>query len=183
MRYQKTLLIISIILLAAISRFFTPWPNVTPLGAMALIGGSYFSRKWLIFPVPIAALWISNLVLNNIVYSNFYDSFVWFGLDFWAVSLAMILIGVWGYIFLKIRTPGKMLISSVVASILFFLVTNFGVWLQGFMYPMNFTGLSAAFIAALPFFWNTLIGDIAFVFVLFGAAELVLNRRSIFATQ
>lgn len=183
MRYQKTIIIISIILLAAVSRFFTPWPNVSPLGAMALLGGSYLSRKWLVFLVPVAALWISNLVLNNFVYNIYYDSFVWFGLDFWAVSSAMILIGVLGYIFLKKRTPGKMIISSVVASLLFFLVTNFGVWLQGIMYPMNITGLAAAYIAAIPFFWNTLIGNFAFVFILFGTAEFVINRRSIFATQ
>ncbi len=63
-----------IILAAAICRLIPHPPNFTPIGGMALFGAAYFSRKYLAFLIPFAILWISDLVLNNFVYTSFAES-------------------------------------------------------------------------------------------------------------
>ncbi len=72
--------------------------------------------------------------------------------------------------------PGSLILSSLAASVLFFVVTNFGVWLEGSLYPQTLDGLRACFIAAIPFFRNTLTSTVLFSFVLFGAWALVEKR-------
>ncbi|OQX86344.1 MAG: hypothetical protein B6D55_06250 [Candidatus Omnitrophica bacterium 4484_70.2] len=63
------------------------------------------------------------------------------------------------------------------SSILFFLITNFGVWLMGW-YPQNWQGLIQCYIAALPFFRNTLISAILYTAVLFGGYEFLLKFKT-----
>jgi hypothetical protein len=63
--------------------------------------------------------------------------------------------------------------ASIGGSVVFFIVSNFGVWLTGTMYPMTFEGLLACFSAAVPFFRNMLFGDLFFAGVLFGAYDYV----------
>lgn len=176
MMEKKTVyLTISLIFIAALARFISPWPNVTPLGAMALLGGSYLSKRWMGAIIPVSALWISNLVLNNTVYAGLYDGFVWFGASFWAVAGSMLLISLLGKALLSQKSAGRVIGASIAASVLFFLVTNFGVWLNGLLYPMNGTGLVAAYAAGLPFFLNTLVGDLFFTGILFGVLEYSLR--------
>ena len=62
------------------------------------------------------------------------------------------------------------------ASSLFFLMSNFGVWTTGLMYPLTVQGLIACYTAALPFFLNTLAGDLLYSSALFGSFELVRYR-------
>jgi hypothetical protein len=62
--------------------------------------------------------------------------------------------------------------ASLAASVLFFVVTNFAVWAMGSMYPKSAGGLLACYVAAIPFFGNTLLGDAFFTAVLFGGLAL-----------
>ena len=180
MRNRKIFLLSSIILIAALTRFLAPWPNVTPLGAMALLGGAYFERKWLAVIVPVAALWISDLFFNNFIYNTASEGFVWFGQSFWWVGGAMAMITLMGSRILNRRSFVSLAGSSVLASLLFFLVTNFGVWTSGLLYPMTSTGLLSSYVAGVPFFWNTLAGDLFFVFSLYYVIEFSLNRKVVF---
>ncbi|MDX1666478.1 MAG: DUF6580 family putative transport protein, partial [Saprospiraceae bacterium] len=70
----------------------------------------------------------------------------------------------------------RLLGSSLLASVVFFLITNFGVWAGSPLYPPTAEGLAACYIAGIPFFWNTLLGDLFFTGALFGAFEL-LSRQ------
>jgi len=72
----------------------------------------------------------------------------------------------------KIKLPA-LIAGSLGASVIFFLITNFGAWATGMMYPLNMTGLLASYTAGLPFFLNTIAGDLFYVGVLFGSFELV----------
>ena len=68
--------LVAMILAAAASRFlFMSEPNFTPIGALCLFGGAYFADKRLAFLVPLASMWLSNLVLDNVVYKQYYPTF------------------------------------------------------------------------------------------------------------
>lgn len=162
------------ILLAAVTRILPHPHNVTPVGAMALFGAAYFNRKFIAILVPVAALWLSNLVIDNLIYSAYYEGFVWFSNPF--VFLSFLAIAGLGFIALKKVSPVRLFGASLGASVLFFLVSNFGVWLEGTTYPMNTSGLITCYAAGLPFFRNTMLGDLLFTGAMFGAFELMQSR-------
>ena len=168
------------IFFAAFSRFILP-SNFTPIGALALFGAAYFTEKRWAFIIPLLALWASNLILNNVLLSQYYEGFVWFANPM--VYIAFIAIVCLGIYTLKEVKPLKLLGVSLGASILFFLLTNIESWLTLPMYPKTFAGLIQAYIAAIPFFWNTLIGDLVFTGALFGAFELLQSRNPILRAQ
>ncbi len=162
------------VLLAALSRLLPHPPNFTPIGGMALFGAAYFSRKHLAIIIPLLALWISDLILNNVVYGAYFDSFSWIGLP--VVYLAIVVIALMGTKLLRKIKVTNLLIASLLASLVFFLITNLGSWWIDPIYPKTASGIIAAYTAGLPFFLNTLIGDLFFVGVLFGGFEWVKNR-------
>lgn len=159
-------LIIGLLFMAAISRLLPHPYNFTPIGAMALFGAAYFQHRWMAFLIPALAIWFSSLLLDNIVYSAYYEGFVWFSNG--GVYIAFALITLMGMGLLTRITMPRLLIGSLGASVLFFLVSNFFVWASGLMYPMTASGLLACFAAGLPFFRNAILGDLFYVAVLFG---------------
>ncbi|MCB0703713.1 MAG: hypothetical protein KDC34_00320 [Saprospiraceae bacterium] len=173
-RNKSILLVSAMILLAALSRLLPHPPNVAPIGAMALFGAAYLKQKHLALIIPFAALWISNLLLDNLVYGMYYEHFMWFSNP--GVFLSFLLIVLLGFGLLKQISAGRIFGASLAASVLFFLVTNFFSWLSYGLYPMNLAGLLACYTAAIPFFWNTLAGDLFFVLVLFGGYEWISSR-------
>ena len=164
-----------LIIVAAFSRLLPHPPNFTPIGGMALFGAAHFMKKYWAFIIPLVALWISDLVLNNVVYAAYFDSFQWVSTTFIYVAIAFALITLFGMKWLKEIKASKLLVGSLVASLLFFLVTNLGAFIHDPMniYPNNLAGLGAAITAGIPFFWNTMAGDLVYTLVLFGGFELV----------
>ena len=172
-----------IVLLAAFSRLIPHPPNFAPIGAMSLFGAAYFSRKYMAFVVPIAAMWLSDLLLNNVIYGQYFDHFVWFYQGCYLTYAAFIFIGLIGFGLLKKVRPAKLLMASLSASIVFFLVSNFGVWASGTMYPNTFSGLMSCYAAGLPFLKNTLIGDLAYSGALFGIFEVIQYKVPLFKSS
>lgn len=164
----------AMVLLAAFSRLVPHAPNFTAVGAMALFGGAYFTRKSWALLVPLLALWLSDIVLNNVVYRQYYPTFTleanpWTYGTFAAIVLL-------GAMLLKRVKPLSVVLTSLLASVLFFVVSNFAVWLGSSMYPQTAAGLLACYTAALPFFGNTLAGDLFWSGVLFAGFELAQRR-------
>lgn len=178
----RWLLLGAIVFIAALSRLIPHTFNVghlfnfSPVGALALFGGAYFGKKYAGFLLPFFALWLSNLLLDNIFFAQYYSGFVWFAN--WEVYLTFAIIVVLGTLMLKKINPLRLVGASLAASVLFFIVTNFFVWAngEGVMYPLTSEGLLACYVAAIPFFWNTLAGDLIFVTLLFGAFEWAQRR-------
>ena len=166
------------VLVAAMSRLLPHPPNFTAVGATALFGAAYFAKKYWAFLIPFLALWISDLILNNVVYGAFYEGFTMFSSYMIWNYVAFGLIIVLGSSVLKKIKPLNLLGASLGASAIFFLLTNLGVWYSGAgnIYPDNFAGLMAAYAAGLPYFLNTIVGDLFYVGVMFGAFELVKQR-------
>ena len=155
--------ILSAILLAAALRLVPHPPNFTPIGAMALFGGAYFGRRALAFAAPLGALLLSDAILG------FHS-----GMPFVYGSVALVVLIGWAVA--KRMTALTIAGAAVASSVLFFAVTNFGTWLTSGMYPQTLSGLAACYAAAIPFFQNTLAGDLIFSALLFGGFAL-LERR------
>ncbi len=179
----RTSVIALVILLAAFSRLIPHPANFAPIGAMALFGAAHFSKRYLAFLVPIISMWLSDLFLNNVVYAHYFDHFVWFYPGFYWTYSAFTVIGLVGFSLLKKTKPKYIVAASLAASILFFLISNFGVWASGMLYPKNIGGLLLCYTTALPFFRNTILGDLVYCSVLFGVFEFaqikfpVLQRK------
>lgn len=165
----RFLVLAGLVLAAAFTRLIPHPPNFTAIGAMALFGGAYFSKKSFAFAVPLIAMFLSDIIIG-------------FHPGMYAVYLSFILIVMIGISLSnkrKVRQnsvlPGRVgniFLASVSASVLFFVITNFAMWLTGILYPKTIAGLAECFIAAIPFFHYTLFGDLFFVGILFGAFEL-----------
>lgn len=159
------------ILTVAISRMLPHLPNFTPVGAMALFGAAYFSRKYSALLLPLLALWISDMLINNILYAAYFDKFVFFYTGFYWTYLAFIIIVLIGFLLLKKIKISRLILASLSSSILFFLISNFGVWMSGTMYPKTAEGLMTCYSAGIPFFRNMLVGDLFYAGILFGLFE------------
>ena len=163
-----------IILLAAFTRIMPHPPNFSPMAAIGLFGAAHFAKKWQAFFIPLIGIWISDLVINNYVYSSSSSNFVWFYSGFYWQYISYILIIFAGlFIFNRGISLTKMFGGMISSSGIFFLVSNFGVWAGGTMYPKNFSGLITCYAAGVPFIHNTIISDVLFTTVLFGTYYLL----------
>ncbi len=158
--HARLLVLLSAIVAAAALRLIPHPPNFTPIGAMALFSGAYLGRRSLAFAAPLAALLLSDLVIG------FYPELVFV---YVAVAATVLL----GWAVARRRTLLRVAAAAVAASVLFYLLTNFGVWLVMDYYPKTFAGLIACYVAAIPFFQNTLAGDLFYCGLLFGGFALL----------
>ena len=152
-----------IIAAAALRLVFYQLPNVAPVAAMALFGGAILRRPIFAFGVPLAALALSDLAVNAAMLGEPLAR-----PNLWVYG-AFLLIGLIGFAIRRWQSPMVLAGASVTGSVLFFVVTNFGVWAQGLWYPLSPEGLAACYVAAIPFFGQTVLGDLLFNAVLFGA--------------
>lgn len=148
---------------AAFVRLLPHPPNFAPIAAMALFGGAYFNKKSLAFIIPLAALFLSDMVIGIYSYA-------------WMIYISFAIIVVLGMVMLKKMSVKNLIFASLTASVSFFAITNFGVWALGTLYPKTPEGLLASYTAAIPFFQYSLLGDLFFVGVMFGVYELVKHK-------
>jgi hypothetical protein len=171
----------SLAVLAALIRLVPNLCNFTPVGALCLYAGGRL-RSWHAFALPLVLMLGTNVILA-----------LWHGSDYliyrtapvvYASFLVNVLLGRW---LCRTQSPWRIGTASLLASLQFFLVTNFAEWLlcgvppgtplQPGEYPHDLAGLIACYVAALPFFGTTLVGDLLFSGVLFGL-HAVLTRAS-----
>lgn len=155
MQTGRLIVLVMVILAAAAMRLFPHPPNVSPMTAMAIFGGAYFTDKRLAFLVPLGAMFLSDFFLGfhrllPLVYGCF---------------MVNVMLGVWVN---QRRSVLTVVSASFTGSILFFVITNFGVWAFESLYPRTLDGLTTCFAAAVPFFRNALFGDLGYTLILFG---------------
>lgn len=166
----------AIVIGAAMSRLLPHPPNATAVGAMALFGGAYFIQRWQALVLPLVAMWLSDLVLNNIVYKAYNPTFTLFTEGGAFIYGAIALIVVLGWVLLKKVKMENVMAASLTGSVLFFLITNAGAWMGSTLYPQTGEGLLMAYVAGLPFLLNTIGGDLMWCAVLFGGFEWAQQR-------
>jgi hypothetical protein len=160
--------ITGVILFGAAMRIIPHWPNFTPIAAMALFSGTYLQKKHMAFIIPLAAMFISDLIL---------------GLHQWMLAVyASFALVVFIGIFIRKRVGiVSVLAASVISSLLFFIVTNFAIWLGSPYYPQNPAGLTECYMAGIPFLNNGILGDLFFNALFFGGFYLAQIRFPVLA--
>jgi len=151
------------ILIGVLARILPHPANFAPIAAMALFGGTYMSKKQA-FVLPILAMILSDFVIG-------FDSLS-MRLTVYGSFLIMVLIGTW----LKNHKNAKnVILASLFSSVIFFVLTNFSVWAFGTMYPKTSAGLVQSYVFAIPFFRNTILGDLFYSGIFFGGYEFARN--------
>lgn len=152
-----------------------PW-NAVPMGAVALYAGAKLPLRWA-WIVPISALMISDMLMdfgiggaffanNRVADYHIYSRLAVYG----AFALATLI----GPLANRPKVgPALLPALSLAASGLLFLTSNFAVWAEGVMYPMNLTGLTACYVAAIPFFDKTILADLVGTAVLFSLGAVI----------
>jgi hypothetical protein len=143
------------ILAAAAARLVPHPPNFSPIAALAVFGGAQFNDKRLAFLMPLAAMFLSDLILGlHSLMPVIYGSFA-----------LIVCLGFWVQRNQNLWRIGG---AALIGALLFFITTNFGVWRLTSFYSKTGGGLLACYTEAIPFFWNTLASDLIFTAVLFG---------------
>jgi hypothetical protein len=155
MNHPRLAVIIGLLIIATMIRLMPHPPNFTPIAAMALFGGAYLEGRIGALVLPLSVLFATDLVIG--LHSTM--PFVYAG---FAATAAM------GFGLRTHRGMAWIAGAAGLSSVLFFLLTNFGVWWAGGLYPKDFGGLVVCYVAAIPFFQNSLVGDLFYAGVLFG---------------
>ncbi|MBW7844827.1 MAG: hypothetical protein H3C45_04140 [Bacteroidia bacterium] len=167
---KKLLVVSAIILVAATARLLPHAPNFTPIGAIALFAGAYISNRVLAFILPLIAMIFSDALLGFSGW-NYPEQTI-------AVYASFVLITWMGMNMRENKSVLRIGVSSLGASILFFVLTNFIVWVSGFstptpLYTTDFAGLLTCYTMAIPFFGYTIGADLFYSMVLFGGYYLL----------
>lgn len=149
-----------IIILAAFFRLLPHPPNVAPIAGLALFSGAMVKNKKLSFIIPLTAMLVSDFFLG------FYNVMVFVYGSFMITVIIGILIQ-------NRKSFGYLIGASLLSSVLFFLITNFGVWFVSGMYTHTFVGLMNTYAMGLPFFRNTIFGDLFYVLTIFYGYEYI----------
>lgn len=153
----------------------SPLSNFTPIGAMAIFGGAYFSQRGKAIGLPLLTLLVSDIVLNLTVFSAYSNGLLYSGW-YWVYG-AFVLMSVTGRLLIRKVNAATILTSALACTFIHWIVTDFGVWLGSSMYPQTATGFAACLTAAIPFELNFLAGTLAYSALMFGAFEWMQQRN------
>ncbi len=142
-------------------------PNIAPVSALAMLSAVALPRKYALV-VPLGLMLVADTIIGFDLLPitiSIYASF--------AASYAL---GRW---LSRRLTTARLILASLAGSALFYLVTNAAVWAFGTIYVRTLAGLGQSYIAGLPFFRNTVLGDLGYTGLFFGLYQLavVYSRR------
>jgi hypothetical protein len=166
---MKNWILVLVVVVAIASRFIITagpaWANFSPLGALALYAGyHHFWKGWIATAIGVV---LSNIVINNVLYSQYYDGFSW-GIDANVILFAMIsVIG-------QCKSESAFILN-ITSSLMFFILSNILVW-SGTMYTHDMKGLIECYTAALPFLGNTLLSQFVFGGLFFGFHKVCISN-------
>ncbi len=189
---RNSLLVLCIFLVGMLRIFnethlLTPLANFTPIGAMALFGGTYFTGRTKSFLFPLLALLISDILVMRLFYPDqrsglLYPGWIWT----YAAFALMVFIG------RKVKkvTAKNVLIAAVSAAMAHWIITDYGVWLAGGIdittrkpLARDLHGFVQCYLQALPYLKNMLLGNIVYCIILFGGFEWLQNRYTVLKPQ
>ena len=188
----RFIVLLLLIVVAVAMRFITELKystmiNFTPIGAIALFGGAYFSDRWKAILIPLLSLFISDLLINTFYYDGrfgiMYDGWYWVYGSF----ILMVFFGAWIIKQVSVKT---VLLASVAASIAHWLISDFGVFLgsctditTGQLYTKDIAGLVKCYTLALPYMKSFFLGTICYSAIMFGAFELAKRKYPVLALK
>lgn len=165
--FRSTFFITTIFIIIAAATRLLPHPaNFTPILAISLFAGAYLSNRTLAALIPVAAMFIADIFLG------FHNLML-------PIYALMVALSFAGRGLQENRTPLRIGGFTLAGSLVFFLVTNFLVWMTSGMYALNIAGLIQCYTMAIPFFQNQLAGDLFFSVVLFGSMHLLALKAMV----
>ena len=178
----RTIVLILMIVAAAAMRLLSfkfPYllSNFTPVGAIALFGGAYFTDKWKAYLVVLLTLFASDILINYLYTSKWV---LWYGGSFWVYLTFAVMVFIGSLI--KKANVGNVAIASLASVAVHWLIIDMP-WLYGSLYPHNLAGYGQSLVAAIPFERNMVLGDIVFCAILFGGFELAKSKYAILRIQ
>ena len=93
------------------------------------------------------------------------------------VYAAYISIALLSPIIMKKMNTKSIVLSSIISPSIFFIISNFGVWLMGSTYTFNLSGLIACYIAGIPFFDESLISTVLFALTIFSIMKFIPKEK------
>ncbi len=156
-----------LVILGILTRLLPHPANFTPIAATALFAGMYLPKKLAII-IPMAAMLASDIVLGFYLWPVMVSVYISFAI-----------VGIIGLLISKQRKISTVVGGTLLGSIIFFLITNWAVWAFGTMYIHNLNGLMQSYLMALPFFRNTLLGDLFYTGILVGGMEVIIHTATL----
>lgn len=164
---MKRYIIVALLIILGFSSRLLPHPaNFAPIGAIALFAALYLPKKYALI-IPLIAMFISDIFIG------FYSLPIML-----SVYIGFTIMSLIGLLVKKNKKFSTILGGTLVGSILFFLLTNFAVWAFGTMYSYTFSGLIQSYTMAIPFFKNSLLGDLFYSGIIIGGYEFVLSIQT-----
>lgn len=160
---QRQILLMSVLVAFGVLARILPHPvNFAPVGALGLLAIAYLPKR--------TGLLVPLLIM---FFSDFFIGWHETMLFTWGSYMLIGLAGYW--VLKKTKKRSVLALSGPVAAVIFFVVSNFGVWTMGTMYAHSWQGFVRCYEMALPFFTNTLLSDTGFTLGLFLLADLVVR--------
>ena len=162
------------------SACITPWSHFTPIGAMGLFGGAYFTKQWKAVLFSLLTLFVSDLIIQSFVfdgkYGIMYSGWYWI----YGIFILITFIGKW---IIKNVTVKNVLFAGITAVLTHWMLADFTVWAGGgtdlrTMQPLSrdWSGLLQCYVQGFPFMKNFLMGTLIYSGIMFGAFEWMKSR-------
>jgi len=179
MSKKQGILFIGLVVVGICSRLLPHPPNMTAVTAASLFAGAILGSRILALAVPLVLLYASDFFINNTVGRVYLGADE--GLIFWAefmnyTYLGFALVVILGMVALKKRSTKKIAMITIIASTMFWLVSNFGFWMMPEPFSKDLAGLIACYLAALPFLGLQIVGDLIFSFIIFGIYDRYTSK-------
>ena len=155
---------IGLVIAGVTLRLMPHMDNFAPVGAIALFAGAILGLRYALW-MPLSIMVVSDLIIGL-------HPTIWFT---WG---GFLLVALFGTLLCNTRNRWRIPLGAAGSAVIFYMVSNFGVWLEGWLYPPTVQGLVDAYIMALPFLRASFIGDLAFATLLFGLYALLAHRLS-----
>ena len=159
----------------------TPWANFTPIGAMGLFGGAYFTKKWKAILFPLLTLFVSDLIIQSFVFNGKYG--IMYSGWYWIYSIFILITFIGKWLIKKVSVQ-NVLLAAIVASLSHWLLADFAVWIGGgtdlrTMTPLtkDWAGLQQCYMQGFPFMKNFLMGTLVYSGIMVGAFEWMKAKQ------
>jgi hypothetical protein len=172
------------VLLAGLCRLVPHLHNFTPVGAMALFGGAYFSNAWKVYLSPLLALFISDIIIQGFIYNGMYGFPLYEGW-YWVYGTFMVIIYI-GNRTIKTAKISNVLIASILAALAHWVITDFWVWYSEMnlsLYSKDLKGFILCYAMAVPYMMSFLMSTVLYSIILFGGFEWIQKRYPSLANE
>jgi len=165
-----TFILAGILVIAFLRLVLLDFANFAPIAAAGIFGIFFLKKKYWGIILALAAIFLSDLVLSYTKGYSLYSARI---IDYFGLAIGL---GFAWWILRSKQTMIRAIGAASIGSLAFFVISNFGVWMMGNLYPKTLGGLLTCYEMAIPFYRGTLIGDIFFTTLFVGAFQLLTAK-------